>query len=63
MSIASQNALKGYSYQKDVYLLFLKIMDSKREILVLDAEINNQKQGKTDHNFDDIKVKIIIYLR
>lgn len=57
MSIASQNALKGYSYQKDVYLLFLKIMDSKREILVLDAEINNQKQGKTDHNFDDIKVK------
>ena len=46
----SINALKGYNFQGTIYSYFLCLMDLKREIISIDAEIT------TDNNFDDIYI-------
>lgn len=43
-----RNAFSGYTYQQQVILLFLSIMDVEREILKLDIE------AKTNDNFEDL---------
>lgn len=47
----SRNALKGYNFQGTIYSYFLCLMDLKREIIEIDAEVD------IDNNFDDIYVK------
>ncbi len=47
-SSVTRNALKGYTYQDYIYLLFVAIMDANREIKSIDVE------GEVQHNFDDI---------
>lgn len=46
----SRNALKGYNFQGTIYSYFLCLMDLKREIIEIDAEVI------TDNNFDDIYI-------
>ena len=48
MGKIARNALKGYSYQHSVFLLFLSIMDTERSINKITVEALNTK------NFDDI---------
>lgn len=47
-SIASKNAFRGYTFQYQVFTLFLTKMDYDRKILKIKAE------NFVDHNFDDI---------
>lgn len=52
MSKIARNTLKGYSYQQRVLSLFVAMMDSKREIISLSAEID------VNHNFDDMSIQM-----
>ena len=45
---ASKNALKGYSYQKQIINLFVGMMDVERKIVKVETEVDGVK------NFDDI---------
>ena len=47
----TQNSFKGYSYQEYVYFLCSVLMDTRSDILSINAEI-----GKDKHDFDDIQV-------
>ena len=38
MGTASRNALKGYTYQQSVFMLFLSIMDTEHKIIKITAE-------------------------
>lgn len=51
MTKVARNAIKGYVYQAYVTTLFMAIMDSKREIIQLEAETI------VDHNFDDLNIQ------
>jgi len=46
----SLNAFKGYTYQKEITLLFLAMMDVERNFDYIEIEAN------VDNNFDDIKI-------
>ena len=51
MTKVAKSAIKGYVYQAYVTTLFMAIMDSKREIIQLEAETI------VDHNFDDLNIQ------
>ena len=51
-SIASRNAFRGYTFQYQVFTLFLIKMDYARKISKIKAE------NFVDHNFDDIFIDI-----
>lgn len=53
MSQVTRNALKGYSYQDYIYILFMTLMDTSEEILAIDAEVGKDQKK---HDFDDIKL-------
>ncbi len=53
MAQVTRNALKGYSYQDYVYILFITLMDTDDEILLIDAEVGKNKKK---HDFDDIRL-------
>lgn len=51
MSNASCNALKGYTYQHQVLILMVSIMDTEREIQMITSET------EVNHGMDDINLK------
>lgn len=53
MAQVTRNALKGYSYQDYVYILFTALMDTNEEILSIDAEVGKDQKK---HDFDDIRL-------
>lgn len=53
MAQVTRNALKGYSYQDYVYILFMALMDTNEDILYIDAEVGKNKKK---HDFDDIRL-------
>lgn len=53
MSQVTENALKGYSYQDYIYILFMTIMDTGDDIVSIDAEVGKDNKK---HDFDDIKI-------
>lgn len=53
MAQVTRNALKGYSYQDYIYILFMALMDTSEEILSIDAEVGKNKKK---HDFDDIRL-------
>lgn len=48
MGIIARNSLKGYTYQQSVFILFLSIMDTERNISKIEVEALDTK------NFDDM---------
>ena len=44
MSQVTRNALKGYSYQDYIYILFMTLMDTSVEILAIDAEVGKDQK-------------------
>lgn len=53
MAQVTRNAFKGYTYQAYVYLLFIALMDTRDEIIWMDAEVGKDKKS---HDFDDILI-------
>lgn len=53
MAQVTRNALKGYSYQDYIYMLFMALMDTSEDILAIDAEVGKDKKK---HDFDDMKL-------
>jgi len=51
MGTASRNALKGYTYQQSVFVLFLSIMDTEHKITKITAEALDTKK------FDDVYIE------
>lgn len=54
MGEVARNSLKGYTYQQSVFILFLGIMDTERNIGKIIVEAIDTK------NFDDIYLKDVI---
>ncbi|MEM1485563.1 ATP-binding protein [Oscillospiraceae bacterium PP1C4] len=53
MGIVARNSLKGYTYQQSVFILFLSIMDTERNISKIEVEALDTK------NFDDMYFECI----
>lgn len=51
MAEITKNAFKGYTYQQYVFLLFVSLMDTERQISSLEIE------ARTPDNFDDMVVR------
>lgn len=55
MAQVTKNALKGYSFQTYIYVLFSCLMDTDKGIKSMNAEIDKNKSEK-NHNFDDMLI-------
>ena len=53
MGKIARNSLKGYTYQQSVFVLFLSIMDTERNISKIEVETLDTK------NFDDMYFELI----
>ena len=44
MGVTPRNAIKGYSYQQSIFILFLALMDTERKISKITVEATDTKQ-------------------
>ena len=54
MGVTPRNAIKGYSYQQSIFILFLALMDTERKISKITVEATDTK------HFDDVYLEDVL---
>lgn len=54
MGVTPRNAIKGYSYQQSIFILFLALMDTERKISKITVEATDTK------HFDDVYLEEVL---